>query len=82
MAIKNKTSQICPLCGKEMQIIYGYNFEQLTQRAGWNMSFEPRMNICKDCSTELLASLEAWFKKRNKSNKYKKFTKENKENDE
>ncbi len=68
-----KENPKCPLCGSDMLVEYGCNFEQMTQRASWHMSFNSRMTFCGDCSKELLQFIEKWYKKRNATSKYSKF---------
>lgn len=68
-----RTTPKCPLCGGNMPVEYACNFEQMTQRASWHISFNPRMTFCDDCSKELLNSVEKWYKKRNVTSKYSKF---------
>lgn len=71
---KNKEPVLCPICGKEMVgDPYQCNFEQMVGRACWHLSFQPRMNMCHECSQNLLSYVERWFKTCNKTNIYKKF---------
>ena len=77
--MKKKEPTYCPLCGKEMVgEPYQCNFEHMAGRAGWHMTFEPRMSFFHECSQNLLNYLERWFKTCNKTNKYKKFAEEKK----
>lgn len=65
----------CPICGGEMPYEpINCNFEHMIGRAGWHMSFNPRMNMCRECSKSLLDHVETWFTRRNKTNTYKKFS--------
>ena len=71
---KNKEPVLCPICGKEMVgDPYQCNFEQMVGAAGWHLPLQPRMNMCHECSQNLLNYVERWFKTCNKTNIYKKF---------
>lgn len=72
---RTKEPEICKLCGRPITggDPYRVNFEAMVDRAGWNMSFQPKMVICRDCSDNMLAYLEKWFKFCNKTDEYKKF---------
>lgn len=66
----------CPICGSVVED-YGdlnkCNFEIMTGRAGWHMSFQPRMEMCGECSDKLLTYIEKWFLFCDKTHIYKKF---------
>lgn len=63
----------CHICGEPMIVEYPMNMEIFSGRAGWNMSFYPKINMCKNCSDNLLEYMEKWFKHCNKTNECKKF---------
>lgn len=70
---KQENKTICPVCGKEFDgNLIPCNFEQIMGRASWDMSFNPKMNMCRTCSDLLLAHIEKWFSTTNKTNFYKK----------
>ena len=58
---RTKEPEICKLCGRPITggDPYRVNFEAMVDRAGWNMSFQPKMVICHDCSDNMLAYLES-----------------------
>lgn len=61
----------CPICGGEMQVEYTCNMETFAGRAGWHMDFSPRLKMCQTCSNELLAQVNKWFKKQDKTGFYR-----------
>lgn len=69
-----KEPVVCDVCGCQVEsgIVYPVNFEHMLGLAGWHMTFEPRMNLCHECSRNLLAYVERWFKFCDKTHKYKK----------
>lgn len=69
----------CPLCGGDMPVEYSCHMEQFSGRAGWHMSFKPRLTMCHTCSDELLKTIESWYKKRNKTKQFDKWNVEAKE---
>lgn len=72
---KEKEYPKCPICGGDIKSEpYRCNFETFAGRAGWHMSFYPKINMCQDCSDALLASLERWFATRDKTGICKKFS--------
>lgn len=65
--------QACPICGSAMPVVYSCNIEVFSGRAGWHLNFNPRINMCSNCSNELLKSINSWYKKQNKTGLNDKF---------
>ena len=71
---KEKEKPFCPVCGKETKEneLYSCNFETMAGRAGWNLTFYPKMKMCHECSNNLLNYIERWFKVSDKTGYFKK----------
>lgn len=71
--LKAKEPVYCKLCGREVkEPQYDINFEPMVGRAGWHMTFNTRMRVCGECSQNLIAYVEKWFRFCNKTDIYKK----------
>lgn len=71
--MKKKEPNKCPICGKEVKTDnFRCNFEQMTGRAGWHLTFQPKVEMCDECSRKLLDYIERWFKVCNKTDIYRK----------
>lgn len=62
----------CPICSNDMSIEYVANFEYITGRAEWHLSFAPRMKTCGKCNAELIKHVTRWYNKVNATGAYDK----------